>query len=214
MPLDIVSGDFYFVHRNNNKIILILGDATGHGVAGAFMSILGVTLLVNILEAFPELSAADILELLRIKILNKLRRGNELKLDVSIDMAICIIDTKSKNINYSGANRPLILFQNNQLYKYKPVKQSIGSNYRRQEFNNDYIPYNTGNRIYLFSDGITDQFGGPNTKKFGTRRWMEQLAVIQEFGMSIQKNKILENFKKWKKDNKQVDDILVVGVEL
>jgi len=214
LPLDIVSGDFYFIHQHKNKIILVLGDATGHGVAGAFMSILGVTLLVNILESYPELSAADILEFLRIKILNKLSRGKELKLDVSIDMAICIIDTNSKQINYSGANRPLILIQNKQLYKYKPVKQSIGSNYLRQEFENDYIPYHKGDRIYMFSDGITDQFGGPRAKKFGSRRWMEQLNEIQSFDISTQKEKILDIFQNWKKDNKQVDDILVIGAEL
>jgi len=214
LPLDIVSGDFYFINKINNRIFFILGDATGHGVAGAFMSILGVTLLVNILETFPELSAADILELLRIKILNKLSRGEELKLNVSIDMAICIIDTQNKQINYSGANRPLMLFQNKQQIRYKPVKQSIGSNYQPQEFQDNYISYQKGDRIYLFSDGITDQFGGPRTKKFGTKRWMEQLYKIQDFDISIQQVKILDILQNWKKNNKQVDDILVIGAEL
>ncbi len=213
-PLNIVSGDFYFLKRSGDRIIVVLGDSTGHGVPGALMSILGITLLSDITDTFPNILAADILELIRIKIIKSLSHGNKLKLKDSIDMAICIFDFGHQELNFSGANRPILLCENEQIERIKPIKQSLGSNHVNLEFENHYAPLKKGSRLYLYSDGITDQFGGEHDKKYGTQRFTNLIQKIQVKEINEQQKIINAEFESWKGGNKQIDDILIIGIEI
>ena len=225
MPKDIVSGDFYWVKKTDNKVIVAAADCTGHGVPGAFMSILGVNALNEIINYIElnklNFSAADFLNRLRNKIKKALgQTGKEHEAKDGMDIALCVFDLKNNVVEFAGANNPMFLIRkcaegNYELQHYKPDKMPIGI-YALEEkpFTNHRIEIASNDLIYLFSDGYVDQFGGKKGRKFLSRRFKKILLENAGKSMSEQQQE-LENFMyKWMQGYDQVDDILVIGVKV
>ena len=215
-PKDIVSGDFYWYQHIKGKHVVIGVDCTGHGVPGAFMSIVGTYLLNDIVVHNQVTDPAQILKLLnrKIKIALKVEDPTVYTND-GMDMSVCVIDKENDTLEYAGAMRPLFLFNGNKFVEVKGDKQSITSNlsYQRiQLFTNHTVNLNKGDVFYIFSDGIVDQFGGEDNKKFLSKRFQQVLKDIYFMDMKKQKQIIIDSFNDWKGNNDQVDDVFVLGI--
>ncbi len=216
LPRDIVSGDFYYAFCNRNKICIAAGDCTGHGVPGALMSILGIGFLNEIMQTGFNLKANRILNLMREKVMKALNQtGIGSKAKDSIDLGLCIIDCTTKKMEFSGANRPLILFREGELTEFKPDKMTIGvAPLREAPFTNIYIDTQPGDSFYLFSDGFSDQFGEITDKKFKHKRFRRLIESVGKLPMAQQKKHFERAFKEWKGKTQQIDDVLVFGFKL
>ena len=217
MPKDIVSGDFYWYHRIDNKYFIAAVDCTGHGVPGAFLSIIGSYLLNSIVIHNGIHRPADILKHLNRKI--KISLKSEGMLDQNndgMDIAMAVIDKEKHSIEYAGALRPMYMFCNGEFVELKGDKIPISSNISGTSINNNYTnyeqPFNTGDQFYIFSDGIIDQFGGGDGKKYLTKRFKDLLAEIKDLPMKEQKELIKKDHDEWRGRYDQVDDILVIGI--
>lgn len=217
LPKDIVSGDFYWMNEADGLAMISAVDCTGHGVPGAFMSIVGFNQLNNAINVTKARRASDIL--------NELNRGviltlNENTSDTSIkdgmDLALCVFDFPNKKVEFSGANNPMILIRDNKFTKYKGNNFPIGAfeGAGVQLFTNHEIDIKEGDCIYLFSDGYADQFGGPDNKKFFSKRFEELLFEIHAYPMEDQKEMLRNRLFEWMGNNAQVDDILVIGIKI
>lgn len=214
MPKDIVSGDFYWLKNHNNKIYFAVADSTGHGVPGAFMSIIGISFLNEIIKNDENSSAAGILNQLRDYLKNAINRKDDgTKTGDGIDIALCIIDPLKKEIQYAGAYNPLIIINNkNKLSIIKADKMPIGKHHKeKNSFSNHHLPYTSDDRFYLFTDGYLDQFGGVQGRKLLMNNFKNLLLKICNLPMQEQKNKLIQYYNNWKEDYEQVDDILIVG---
>jgi len=216
IPKHIVSGDFYWVGEKNNKTFVIAADCTGHGVPGAFMSMMGISLLNEIIHESGEKTAGEILNILRAKVVKMLNDSDTIDTGHDgMDIALCIIDKEHHKIQYSGAYNPLYLVRNFELHEYKanrmPIGFSLKLNKPFSQINIDYMP---GDCIYMFSDGYSDQFGGDEGMKLRSKIFKDILAGIYALPMKEQKNELIELHETWKGQFEQVDDILVVGVRL
>ncbi|MCF6242153.1 MAG: tetratricopeptide repeat protein [Bacteroidales bacterium] len=214
MPKDIVSGDFYWLKIHKNKIYIAVADSTGHGVPGAFMSLIGISFLNEIIKNNENHSAAGILNQLRNYLKSALNRNDTgTKTGDGIDIALCIIDTLKKEIQYAGAYNPLIIINNrNELSVVKADKMPIGKHHKeKNSFTNNRLTYSDGDRFYLFTDGYLDQFGGVQGRKFLMNNFKDLLLKICNLPMQEQKNKLVQNFNNWKEEYEQVDDILIIG---
>ncbi len=218
MPKDIVSGDFYWFHRIENKYVFVSVDCTGHGVPGAFMSIIGTYLLNNIIIQNRETRPAEILKQLNRKLKISLKSDNsEDQTNDGMDVALVTLNLSSQKLTFAGAMRSIFLCANKEFVEIKgdkiPITSEIAGNtiaqYNEWEF--DIVPEN---RFYMFSDGIIDQFGGPENKKFLTKRFKQLLIDIQSYTMEEQQQTIIQTIYQWRGTNPQVDDILVIGVEV
>ena len=222
---DIVSGDFYFFSdkyaKDLNKVIVAAVDCTGHGVPGAFMSMIGTEKLKDAIDFSHK--PGEILKQLNLGVKGALRQSGD-NLNATrdgMDLSLCTIpilknsETKT-TIEYSGANRPLWVVDNNKtLIEHKATKCSIGGlTPDEQEFQNHVIELEKGNTFYLFSDGFADQFGGENSKKLMTKNFKELLVSINHKSLNDQKNYLAEFFETWKGQNEQIDDILVIGIKV
>jgi PAS domain S-box-containing protein len=222
-PKDIVSGDFYGFTKKEGKIILAVGDCTGHGVPGAFMSMIGLNILNHLVMGKSITVPAQILNGLHVRIRKALKQDSSLNTD-GMDIAIIAIDQAKSEIEFAGAIRSLYLVKKTtndanskfQLEEIKGNKHSIGGKLIEREhvFLNHRIKYNKGDTLYMFTDGYSDQFGGPAGKKFLVRRLKEKLLSIQHLDMPAQETFLSETLESWKGNNEQVDDILVVGIKL
>ncbi len=217
-PKEIVSGDFYYITVKKNKIIVSIADGTGHGVPGAFMSILGLTLLKDSIEKNEEnLSSAAILNTLRESIIKALHQTMfELNVKDGLDIALVIIDVDKKTLNFSGANIPAILIRDNEiLIEMRPDRMPIGiHDFSDVPFKEETIELYQYDRIYLHTDGYVDQFGGTDNKRFKRSRFKRMLLNIQNLDMTEQKRIIEEELDKWMGQNDQIDDITVLGFEI
>lgn len=215
-PRDIVSGDFYWIGENEDKIYFTAGDCTGHGVPGAFMSMLGISSLNEIMAARKNPTAARMLELLREKIKFSLHQtGKSGEAKDGMDMALCVIHKKEQMLEFAGAFNPLYLIRNNELTKYKADRMPIGIYYAEKEkFTNHKIPYEIGDCLYMFSDGYVDQFGGPNDEKFKSKRFKKLLLDVHQKPMKEQLEILDRTIIDWTGDRQQVDDIIVIGIKL
>jgi len=216
LPRDIVSGDFYYTFCNRQKICIAAGDCTGHGVPGALMSILGISFLNEILQTDINLNANRIFNLMREKIMKALHQtGSSHGAQDSIDIALCIIDCETGRLQYSGANRPLIMIRNGELTEYKPDKMTLGvAPIREASFTNNCIETKAGDAFYLFSDGFSDQFGELTDKKFKYKHFKRIIHSFEELPMSQQKQHLENAFTEWKGNAQQIDDVLVIGFQL
>ena len=217
MPKDIVSGDFYWYHRIDNKYIVAAVDCTGHGVPGAFLSIIGSYLLNSIVIHNGVHHPAEILKHLNRKIKISLKsEGMRDQNNDGMDIAIAVIDKEKHSIEYSGALRPMYLYSNNVFVELKGDKIPITSNISGTTVNNTYTnyeyPFNVGDQFYIFSDGIIDQFGGGDGKKYLTKRFKDLLEKIKDLPMKDQKELIKKDHDEWRGRYDQVDDILVIGI--
>jgi serine phosphatase RsbU (regulator of sigma subunit) len=216
LPRDIVSGDFYYAFYNKQKMCIAAGDCTGHGVPGALMSILGISFLNEIMQAGINLNANRILNRMREKIMQALHQtGNSHDAQDSIDIGLCIIDCETGKLQYSGANRPLIMIRNGELTEIKPDKMTLGvAPVKEASFSNNCIDTKPGDSFYLFSDGFADQFGEATDKKFKYKHFKRIIHSFEELPMAVQKQRLEGAFNEWKGKSQQVDDVLVIGFQL
>jgi serine phosphatase RsbU (regulator of sigma subunit) len=215
-PRDIVSGDFYWLTEMDGKTIIVAADCTGHGVPGAFMSMLGVSFLNEIVANLGLEDAGIVLDQLRNKVKSTLSQtGKEGEAKDGMDIAVCIFDPKTKMLQYSGAYNPLYLIRNNEILETKADKMPIGIYIKEKEhFTNHQIQLKKNDTIYIFSDGYVDQFGGEKSGKFKPRRFKELILSMQKEKLEKQKEILDENIENWKGNNEQVDDILVIGIRV
>ncbi len=216
-PRDVVSGDFYWYQKKGNKVFIAAVDCTGHGVPGAFMSIIGNSLLNEVInEIQNDDSPASILNSLRMKIISALKQtGAENESKDGMDMSICSFDFENKKLMYSGANNPLYIIRNGKLIEIKADKQPIGIYSGHQKpFTNHSFEALKGDCFYLFTDGYADQFGGEKGKKFLYTRFKELLISLSGKPMNKQHEEILKTFESWKTKTDQVDDVLVIGIKV
>jgi len=216
-PRDIVSGDFYWTTIKDDRIVLTVADCTGHGVPGAFMSMLGVSFLNEIVNEKGIVSPDEILNTLRGNIINALQQKESYGGSKDgMDIALVSIDEKRKIIQYAGANNSLLVIREKQLSEIKADKMPIAIYLKMDSFLNHEIPYQKGDIIYLFSDGYTDQFGGPKGKKFMSKHFKEFLLSIHELPMITQQHKLDQRIEEWKTEGSQSqnDDICVIGLRL
>jgi serine phosphatase RsbU (regulator of sigma subunit) len=216
LPRDIVSGDFYYAFCNRKKICIAAADCTGHGVPGALMSILGISFLNEILQSGINLKSNRILNLMREKIMNALHQtGTSNETKDSIDIGLCLIDCATRKLEYSGANRPLIMVRNGVLTEFKPDKMTLGiAPLKEIPFTLNCIDTLPGDSFYLFTDGFSDQFGGNTDKKFKYKPFKLIIESVQELSMVQQKERLEIAFNEWKGTTQQVDDVLVFGFQL
>jgi len=223
-PRDIVSGDFYWFKQINNLIYVIAADCTGHGVPGAFMSMLGISQLNEIINNTEIKQPNEILNELRVRIKKLLHQDQQKrkKLD-GMDLALCVIDTATQTLNYSGAYSPLYLYRKNEsnntyeLLETKADKMPIGVHPNEHKyFTNHEISIQKSDTIYIFSDGYVSQFNNNsvNSTKFKTWRLKELLANIQEKNMNEQLNILEQTFESWKGEQAQIDDLLIIGIRI
>jgi len=221
-PRDIVSGDFYWMMTKDDKIIVAAADCTGHGVPGAFMSMLGIAFLNEILTKIIEnkhvysLQANEILNQLRTYIIESLHQtGEQNESKDGIDMALCIIDPENHKLQYAGAHNPLYIIQNNELKIIKGDRMPVGIHkHANVSFTNHEIDINEDDLVYIFSDGYYDQIGGPQKRKYMSKNF--QKLILDNYNRPLSKQKeILNNtIEEWKGEGFQLDDILVIGIKL
>ena len=214
VPKDIVSGDFYWISRKNQNIFIAVADCTGHGVPGAFLSILGISFINQIVDRDENVSAAGVLNSLREYIMKSLHQtGEESEQKDGIDMAFCKINMKTGKLQFAGAFNPIYVIKNvNRLVEIPGDKMPIGiAAEEENSFRNHEVKLEEGDLVYLFSDGYVDQFGGPEGKKFKYRPFRNLLLNICKLSMEKQKQALLDNINTWKGDLPQLDDISVLG---
>ncbi len=219
-PRDIVSGDFYWFSELEDKIIIAAVDCTGHGVPGAFMSLIGNTLLNGIINEKRIVDPSSILSLLHSEVLKALRQqeGDNQSQD-GMEMSLCVIDNKKKIIEFAGAMTPIYVVNDNILDVVQPDSKEIGGinsvvrKNKKIEFTTTQIPIQKNMCVYMFTDGYMDQFGGKENKKFNTLNFKSLLLNIQEMDMNKQKQAIELAMKDWKGNYRQIDDMLVIGIK-
>jgi serine phosphatase RsbU (regulator of sigma subunit) len=215
-PKDIVSGDFYWITKKNGLIYFALVDCTGHGIPGAFMSIIGFDILRNIVNEQADTEPSEILKRLSmdlVDILTKENSGNE-SLQDGMDMSLCIFDEQTNTLKFAGAYNPVYLIRENNLIEYKADRYSVGASgiASGHKFSTKIIQLQPNDIIYLFSDGYTDQFGGPENKKFKHRRFRHLLLSVHKHELDMQRKAIWNAYEAWRNGEEQVDDILIIGI--
>lgn len=215
-PKDIVSGDFYWVGQKGNKLIVVAADSTGHGVPGAFMSMLGIMLLNEIVNKNECKSAGDILTELREKIKSSLKQtGERYEQKDGFDMALSLIDLEEKKIQFAGAYNPLYLIRKEKLTEIKADKMPVGIYVKETEnFTTQETDLQSGDHLYMFSDGFIDQFGGERNQKFRSKPFKDLILSIKNKPLETQKAILSETFENWKGNNEQVDDVLIFGLKI
>lgn len=214
LPRDIVSGDFYWMTQKNDKIVLVAADSTGHGVPGAFMSMLGVSFLYEIVNKESILQPAEILNNLRNLIKTTLSQTGKIEEQKDgMDISLCVIDKQNQRLEWAGAYNPLYQIRNGELIEYKADKMPVAVHINDFNlFTNHEIEYQPGDAFYMFSDGYADQFGGTDGRKFMLKRLKETLLSIWEKPMAEQKEILHKIHMDWRgEQNDQVDDILIIG---
>jgi sigma-B regulation protein RsbU (phosphoserine phosphatase) len=214
-PRDIVSGDFYWFHKIKNKIFASVFDCTGHGIPGAFMSMLGVTLL-NETVIREKITEPDlILNRLREKIIEALgQKGNNWDVKDGMDGSIISYDLANRKLVYSGAFNPVYLIRNNKIIELRGDRMTLSYQDNISDFSRQEIQTKPNDLVYLFTDGYVDQFGGERKKKFRSAQFKEVLLRNHKYALAVQKEMLLNTYHNWKGIEDQVDDITVVGLKL
>ena len=214
-PRDIVSGDFYWFKKKGDYLIIACADCTGHGIPGAFLSMLGSELLNQIVLDPKTNSPGLALELLDKGIYDSINRSGDSFQKDGIDLSICAFKTNENKFTYAGARRPIILWDGEKIKLFEPMPCSVGEMKARNEKPIEIeIPINKGDRIYMFSDGYIDQFGGEKNKKFLLRRFKELIIELDSIPLSKQKEIFNSKFNSWRKKEEQIDDVLIIGIEI
>ena len=215
-PKDIVSGDYYWVSKKDERLIIAVADCTGHGVPGAFMSILGINFLYEIVNNLDTPKANEILNELREQIIDALgQTGQRDETREGMEMALCVIDLKHKILQFSGAFRPMYMIRNGELSVINGDRMPIGIyGEERCPFNNKEVRFKEKDMIYLFTDGYVDQIGGLQRKTFKTARFKKLLKEISQKSLKEQKAILREEHEIWRAGQEQIDDILVLGIQL
>ncbi len=216
-PRDIVSGDFYWFDRfDDDRFILVCADSTGHGVPGAFMSMIGSTLLQDIVLRQRISRPSEILTMLDKQVFSTLNQNLEVGIsNDGMDIVVCEFSLKNKYIRFASAMRPVIIVMGGETYYIKGNRSSVGGQSVLEKYFDDQEYYlNEGDMIYMFSDGLPDQFGGPDGKKMKIARLKAFLGEIWPLPIAEQEERLLKFYSEWKGNHDQVDDILFMGVKV
>ena len=215
-PRDIVSGDFYWITQKDNKVIFTVADCTGHGVPGAFMSLLGITLLNEIVNVEGITNSDKILTQLSARLVQSLKQGRtKVAAEDGIDMALCVLDPSRKTIQFTGGINDLILFRDGTMQRMKGDYLTIGYNYGKPvRFTAKKIKIRKGDVVYLSSDGYQDQFGGEDDRKYKQANLHATLLKIHRMPMQEQLAFLEADLKSWMGETEQTDDITVMGIRL
>jgi serine phosphatase RsbU (regulator of sigma subunit) len=216
-PKDIVSGDFYWVDKKGDQIIFAAVDCTGHGVPGAFMSIVGHNILNQALNESPVVIPGTFLDKLNKGVSEALNQTSEdARLRDGMDIALCAVNYKTMELQYAGAYNPLFIIRNGEFIEVKADNIAIGSYIDNQHSNytNHKIQLQKGDVIYIFTDGYIDQFGGPDGKKFKLTQFKSMISSLTNVPLQQQSMIIEKSIEQWRGELQQVDDILVIGVKI
>ena len=231
-PRDIVSGDFYWLRQIKHFTVVIAADCTGHGVPGAFMSMLGISFLNEMISRSRFDNAGEFLDRMRKKVKETLKQeGKEMEQKDGMDMSLAIIDNDTLELQYAGAFNPLFIFRKrdidlddyfselvtmtsdkHNLIEIKGDRQPIAIHDKESDFKTHSLKLEKGDTIYIFSDGYPDQMGGPKGKKFMITKFKQMLLDIQPEPLAKQKEILDQTVEEWKGDIQQIDDILVFGI--
>jgi serine phosphatase RsbU (regulator of sigma subunit) len=216
-PKNIVSGDFYWLAEKDNKIVVTVSDCTGHGVPGAFMSMLGIAFLNEIVNKTQKIAPNEILDQLRQNIIESLHqeygvRGSK----DGMDMALCIIDKDNLQMQYSGAYNSVYIARNGEIHELKADKMPIGIHAVNLDkgFESKEFKLQKNDMLYLFSDGYADQFGGKDGFKFKQKLFRELLIKIEKMPLENQKYEIEKTMEEWQGDQSQLDDMMIMGIRM
>ncbi len=214
-PRDIVSGDYYWIREIKNLVIVVAADCTGHGIPGAFMSMLGIS-LYNEIARRPEINnLAMSLDALRNELKNTLGQTGDIEENKDgINLSVIAIDREKRQLQYAGAHNPIFIAKNNELKIYKADEMPVGISHKEKPFTNKIIEINSGDIIYMFSDGYADQFGGNENRKFTNKRFKKLINNNKHKPMREQYEIIKNRHERWAKNQKQIDDILVIGIKI
>lgn len=210
LPKDIVSGDFYWLEEQHGLHFFAVADCTGHGVPGAMMSVVCHNALNRSVREFKLKDPAQILDKTREIVISELSKSEQDVTD-GMDISLCVIHKDKTKISWAGANNPLWIYraEEQDIESFKPDSQPIGKHHHEQPFTSHDIKLHPGDRVYLFSDGYADQFGGEKGKKLMKSRFLKELVDSAQLPMDIQKEHLIIYFRDWKRDNEQLDDVCV-----
>ena len=214
-PKDIVSGDFNWARQINGKVFFSVADCTGHGVPGAFMSLLGLEFFRQITAGREDLDPATILNEMNEHFDIVFGDTEELSLKDGIDLALCAYDHRKQVLEYAGAFNPVYIVRDQEIMEIKGDRIIVGADYgmQRGTFKNRTLEIREDDMLYMFTDGYADQFGGPEGKKFKYRRFRHLLMSIHHLPMEQQKDRLYENMKEWMgNQHEQIDDQTVIGI--
>ena len=236
LPKETLGGDFYWTYEQNGRIYIVVADCTGHGVPGAMMSMLGISALNEIVRKADDIKPSEILNELSVNIQKALHQNGEIgESKDGMDMSICMVDRVTNTMLFAGANNPIYIvrdtefiidssdkifklfeFDNNTMLELKADKMSIGYNYNKSNrFNDKKVNLKEGDMIYMFSDGFSDQFGGEKGNKYKLGRFRKLLANNSTLQNSTEQyDVIMTELYNWKKDNEQIDDIIILGLRI
>lgn len=213
MPKDIIAGDFYWIEHSGDTIFIAAADCTGHGVPGALVSVVCSNALNRTVREFHITEPGKILDKVRELVL-KTFENSENNVQDGMDISLCCINTKTNEIQWSGAYNSLWYIKNNEIYEIPADKQPVGKYDKPAPFNTHNIKLEKGIVLYLFTDGYADQFGGPKGKKFKYKQLEEILLANASKSMEEQKIKLEERMEEWKGGHEQIDDILIIGIRV
>jgi PAS domain S-box-containing protein len=217
-PRDVVSGDFPWFFRRDEVLYIAAVDCTGHGVPGALLSFIGYFILNNIVDHERDYAASEVCDLLHNGVRTTLKQNrDDAQGRDGMDIALCRINMKKKELQYCGAHRPLYFLRGTELTEYKGDRKAIGGiplgNKPENNFTNYVIPFEKGDKVFFFSDGLPDQLGGPNDKKYSPGKIREQIVNNYDASMKQFNDLFDKEYWEWKGNNKQIDDVLLIGIE-
>lgn len=216
-PKDIVAGDFYWLNKVDDTLLLAAADCTGHGVPGAMVSVVCSNALNRAVNEFKLKDPGKILDQVREFVIETFEKSSSEVKD-GMDISLVAITFNKENqiteLKWAGANNPAWVISNNQLVEYKADKQPVGKFIHNTPFTTQVININKGDSIYLITDGFADQFGGPRGKKFKYKNLKELILENSQLPMDVQKSILQTSLEKWKSDLEQVDDVTIVGVKI
>ncbi len=216
-PREIVGGDFFWIREEENKIFLAVADCTGHGVPGAFMSVINFRLLNQAVRDFQLSRSNEILTFLNDEInITLSSKGGDQETRDALDISLVVIDLLKKEIQFSGLGHRILVLQKEQLLELKGDRSHIGQNLSTAEkpISIQTIPFEPGDMLYMFTDGFLDQFGGPESKKFGIERLKSLLKPFYGSSFDVQGKLVESAFYDWKGEHGQIDDVLLLGIGL
>ncbi|MCE3278591.1 MAG: hypothetical protein K0S44_782 [Bacteroidetes bacterium] len=219
-PKDIVSGDFYWLKKTNDKILFAAVDCTGHGVPGAMVSMVGYNCLNKTVHEFgltqPSLILNKLTELVEETFVHKdfHYENSEDEIKDGMDISLCCIDLKEMKMEWAGANNPIWIIRKNEFIEIAADKQPVGKYDHRQPFTNHKLDLHAGDSIYLFTDGYADQFGGPAGKKFKYKQLKELLIFTDTLTKKEQQTILHDRFEDWRGNLEQIDDVLLMGFKI
>jgi serine phosphatase RsbU (regulator of sigma subunit)/ligand-binding sensor domain-containing protein len=213
-PKDIVSGDFYWMAEKNDIIFVAAGDCTGHGVPGAMVSVVCSNALNRAVKEFGITEPGKILDKVRDLVIETFEKSEKEDIKDGMDISLCTINTKTKEVQWSGANNPLWYIQGSEIKEITADKQPIGNSDNPRPFTTHTVKLGKGDEIYLFTDGYADQFGGPKGKKFKYKQLEEKVLEGRSLDMNMQRNNLNTAFQNWMGNLEQIDDVLIIGIRV